>query len=311
VEVEPGTYQASVQIQDQDSRKSARRQRNLLIMDFAKDSVSMSDIMLVNRLSTSGDKRSIVPNISGNVGHLTEGFFLFVEVYNKATLDSMLLTWKILDHERKEVRQRSQEEALSGTMTQAFLKVDDLNLAAGTYFLTIDAQPLHAPQDGATLKATTSRTFSVRWSDLPPGIQDLDKATDQMRYIARESEMEYIREATDPEVKRQRFLEFWKKRDPDPTTTFNEIMDEYFGRVDFVNKNYAHYIEGWRTDRGMVYIYLGPPDNVERYPFQNNSKPYEIWYYNDLNRRYVFIDESGFGDYKLRSPLTDLWDRVR
>ncbi|MCI0707412.1 MAG: GWxTD domain-containing protein [Ignavibacteriae bacterium] len=311
VEVPPGNYQANVQILDQDSRKTARRRRNLLVTDFAKDSLSLSDIMLVSRLSTAGEKRSIVPNISGNVGHLTEGFFLFFEVYSRAMVDSVVLTWKVLDQQNKELHSQSQEESINGNVTQAFMKVDQLHLAAGTYLLTIEAIPLHPSEDSSGLLAKTSRTFSVRWSDLPPSIEDLDKATDQMRYVARESEMEYIREAPDAEVKRQRFLEFWKKRDPDPGTDVNELMDEYYVRVAFANRTFQHYIEGWRTDRGMVYIYLGPPDNIERYPFQNNAKPYEIWYYNQFNRQYVFVDESGFGDYRLRSPVTDLWDRVR
>lgn len=311
VEIEPGNYQANIQIQDQDSRKTARRRRNLLVTDFSKDSLSMSDIMLVSRLSTSGEKRSIVPNITGSIGHQTEGFFLFVEVYSKLEIDSLLLDWKILDTQRREVLHSSQTEPASGKVTQAFLKVDHPNLSAGTYFLNIDAVPIGVHGGQPALLASTSRTFSVRWSDLPPMIQDLDKAVDQMRYVAKESEMEYIREAKDPSEKRDRFLEFWKKRDPDPRTPENELMEEYYNRVEYANKNFTHYMEGWRTDRGMVYIYLGAPDNVERYPFQSNSKPYEIWYYNQINRRYVFVDESGFGDYRLRSPLTELWDRVR
>jgi GWxTD domain-containing protein len=311
VEIEPGNYQATILIQDQDSRKSARRRRNLLVTDFSRDSLSLSDIMLVSRLSTSGEKRSIVPNITGTIGHQVEGFFLFVEVYSKVDVDSLLLRWRILDTQRREVLRESQIEPASGKVTQAFLKVDRPNLPAGTYFLNIDVTPLHMPEGRSTVSASTSRTFTVRWSDLPPIVQDLDKAIDQMRYVARESEMAFIREAKDPAEKRNRFLEFWKRRDPDPRTPENELLEEYYNRVDYANKNFTHYTEGWRTDRGMVYIYLGPPDNVERYPFQSNSKPYEIWYYNQINRRYVFVDESGFGDYKLRSPLTDLWDRVR
>jgi len=311
VEVEPGNYQASILIQDQDSRKTARRRRNLLVTDFSRDSLSLSDIMLVSRLSTSGEKRSIVPNISGTIGDQVEGFFLFVEIYSKVDCDSLQLRWRILDKQRREVLKDSQTEPSSGRVTQAFLKVDHPNLSAGTYFLNIDVTPLHTTQGQPALSASTSRTFTVRWSDLPPTVQDLDKAIDQMRYVARESEMEFIREAKDPIEKRNRFLEFWKKRDPDPRTPENELLEEYYNRVDYANKNFSHYTEGWRTDRGMVYIYLGAPDNIERYPFQSGSKPYEIWYYNQINRRYVFVDESGFGDYKLRSPLTDLWDRVR
>jgi GWxTD domain-containing protein len=308
VEVDPGNYQALIIIQDQESKKTARRRRNLLVTDFSKGPLSLSDIMLVNRLTTMGDKKSIVPNISGYIGHRAEGFFLFAEVYEGAYPDSVQLTWKILDNARREVAQHTQIEAISERVTQAFMKVENLVLEAGGYLLVIEAKSLHNNQ---TPVAKTQRFFSVRWSDLPASVQDLDKAIDQMRYVARESEMQFIRDGKDADEKRQRFLEFWKKRDPDPRTADNEVLEEYYDRVAYSIRNFSHYIEGWRTDRGMVYIYLGPPDNIERHPFDNNSKPFDVWYYNQANRQYIFVDESGFGDFRLRSPLTDLWNQVR
>ncbi|HEX9615291.1 MAG TPA: GWxTD domain-containing protein, partial [Bacteroidota bacterium] len=88
-------------------------------------------------------------------------------------------------------------------------------------------------------------------------------------------------------------------------------MEEYYHRVEYANKNFGHYMDGWKTDRGMIYIRFGSPDNVERHPFDMNTKPYEIWYYYELERQFVFVDETGFGDYRLRYPTTDLWGRVR
>jgi GWxTD domain-containing protein len=146
---------------------------------------------------------------------------------------------------------------------------------------------------------------------MPITIVDLDKAIDQMRYIARDSDLDYIRAGGDAEEKRKRFVEYWAKRDPDPTTPRNELLEEYYRRVDFANKNFAHYLEGWRSDRGMVYIRFGPPENIERHPFDINTKPYEIWYYYQLQREFIFVDETGFGDYRLRYPTTDLWGRIR
>jgi len=152
---------------------------------------------------------------------------------------------------------------------------------------------------------------SPRWSDIPVSITDLDKAVDQMRYIAKESELELIRSSSGQEEKRKRFLDFWNKRDPDPTTLRNELLEEYYHRIEFTNKSFTHYIDGWRTDRGMVYIRFGPAENIERHPFDMNTKPYEVWYYYQQERQFVFVDESGFGDYRLRYPTTDLWGRIR
>ena len=312
IEADPGNYQMTVQVRDQETRKMAQTRRSLLVTDFSKDSLSLSDIMIVSRLSTEGERRSIVPNISGNISRTSDGFFLFVEGYAPPQIDSLDLTWRVFNLKKTEMFKRRQSEAVRGPRTQIFLKIDSLNLPMGSYFLTIDAVPTN--RSLASLKeakATTSRTFTVRSVDLPIAILDLDKAIDQLMYIARESELSYIREATDPEEKRRRFLEFWSKRDPDPQTSRNELMDEYYSRVAYANQNFKHYLDGWRTDMGMVYIRFGPPENIERHPFEYNTKPYEIWYYYQANRQFIFVDETGFGDYRLRYPTTDLWGRIR
>lgn len=303
IDIDPGEYHVSVQLKDADSKKAGRIGRSLLVTDFSKDSVSLSDIMLVSRLTTEGDKKRIVPNISGSVSSTGEGFFLFFEVYRGVPGDSVMLTRKIFNQEKKEVSSAMHAEATPTAKTQVFMKVEDLSLPMGTYLVTVET--------GEPLKASTSRTFIVRWADLPMSITDVNKAIEQMRYIAQPSEYDFIRSAESDDDMRKRFLEFWTKRDPDPGTTRNELMEEYYHRVEYANKNFGHYMEGWRTDRGMVYIRFGSPDNIERHPFDMNSKPYETWYYYELERQFVFVDETGFGDYRLRYPTTDLWGRIR
>ncbi|MEX1138515.1 MAG: GWxTD domain-containing protein [Bacteroidota bacterium] len=303
IEIEPGEYHLIVLVKDTDSKKTGKIQRSVLVTDFAKDSLSLSDIMLVSRLTTEGNKRKIVPNISGMVSSSGDGFFLFFEVYGGTPDDSITFTWKIFNQEKKEVSSRVQAEPTPTSQTQVFVKVEDLLLPIGTYLVTVETE--------VPMKATTSRTFTVRWADLPPSIKDLSKAVDQLRYIAQPTEYDHIRKAETDEEVRKRFLEFWTKRDPDPQTQRNELMEEYYQRVEYANKTFSHYMEGWRTDRGMVFIRFGTPDNIERHPFDMNSKPYEVWYYYEVERQFVFVDETGFGDYRLRYPTTDLWGRIR
>ena len=312
LEIEPGNYQMTIQLRDQESRKSSQMKKSLLVTDFAKDSLSLSDIMLVNRLSTEGDKRTIVPNISGSISHLAEGFFVFFEAYTRPAFDSLQFEWKIFDSKKNEVASHVVSEATTGHKTQIFLKVDSTGLRMGTYYLSVvGAGTIKTGSEPLVVKGSTSRTFNLRSTDLPVAILDLNKAIEQLNYIARESEMEYIQAATTEEEKRKRFLEFWAKRDPDPQTPRNELMEEYYGRVQYANVTFTHYLEGWRTDMGMVFIRFGSPDNVERHPFDADNRPYEIWYYYQLNRQFIFVDETGFGDYRLRYPTTDLWGRMR
>lgn len=312
IDVAPGNYLLTLQLRDEESKKSSQIKKSILITDFAKDSLTLSDIMLVTRLSTDGEKRSIVPNITGNISHTAEGFFIFFEAYSREAIDSIDVTWKIFDSKKNEVVRGTQREPITGPKSQVFMKIDSTGLRMGTYFLSIVAKgKVESDGNWTEYAATTSRTFNIRASDLPPVIADLDKAVDQLIYIARDSELGYIREATTEEDKRKRFLEFWNKRDPDPQTSRNELMEEYYSRVTYANQSFTHYLEGWRTDMGMVFIRFGSPENIERHPFEYNVKPYEIWYYYQLNRQFIFVDETGFGDYRLRYPTTDLWGRVR
>jgi hypothetical protein len=59
---------------------------------------------------------------------------------------------------------------------------------------------------------------------------------------------------------------------------------------------------------GMVYVIFGEPSNIERHPYDMDQKPYEIWDYYDINRQFVFLDNTGFGDYRLITPI---WDTFR
>jgi hypothetical protein len=50
---------------------------------------------------------------------------------------------------------------------------------------------------------------------------------------------------------------------------------------------------------------------VDRHPFEVDSKPYEIWAYYELNYSIVFVDETGFGDYRLQTPIWEIYQRLR
>ena len=57
----------------------------------------------------------------------------------------------------------------------------------------------------------------------------------------------------------------------------------------------------WRTDRGRIAILRGMPDDrIQRPMPANDTRPYEIWFYNiGSGYVYLFADESGFGHYRL------------
>lgn len=101
---------------------------------------------------------------------------------------------------------------------------------------------------------------------------------------------------------REEFIEdFWAKRDPDPNTEENEFKEEFYNRIEFVNKRFLEGIPGWKTDRGRVYIYLGPPDKIDQRPYINdpNVKGLIWWGYYRYRLGIEFVDKMGDGRYSL------------
>jgi GWxTD domain-containing protein len=69
------------------------------------------------------------------------------------------------------------------------------------------------------------------------------------------------------DAERESFIEqFWLRRDPTPDTLENEFKEEHYRRIAYANEHFASGIPGWKTDRGMIYIKHGPPDEIEPYP---------------------------------------------
>jgi GWxTD domain-containing protein len=168
-------------------------------------------------------------------------------------------------------------------------------------YLLPQTYTIRVTAEGNGRREERTRTFGVRIPGVPPSITNLDDAVRQVKYIATSAENKQLRNAS-PREKPEVFREFWKRRDPTPKTEQNELMDEYYLRVQFSNENFTTNREGWETDRGRIYIVYGPPTDIERHPFEANSRPYEIWYYSPIARRFVFVDYTGFGDYTLAGP---------
>jgi GWxTD domain-containing protein len=89
---------------------------------------------------------------------------------------------------------------------------------------------------------------------------------EEVIYIITDEERKaFGRLQTDEE--RQQFIEqFWLRRDPTPDTEENEYREEHYRRIAYANEQFASGWPGWRTDRGMIYIKYGPPDEREEHP---------------------------------------------
>lgn len=132
--------------------------------------------------------------------------------------------------------------------------------------------------------------------------EEVDKVFEQSRYVALRDETEQYKKLKGVEAKRKAIYDFWRSRDEDKSTPINETKLEYFKRVEIVNSLYrTGFREGWKTDRGRVFVIYGQPDEIERHANETDVKPYEVWYYNSIQGgvQFIFGDRTGFSDYIL------------
>ena len=105
---------------------------------------------------------------------------------------------------------------------------------------------------------------------------------------------------------------FWQVRDPIPETLANEFKDEHHKRMKEADQKFREARQGWRTERGQMYITLGPPYDIMRYPNTQRLVPLEVWQYQGLEirgvpvaPRFMFFKRHGVGEYRLYSPVFD------
>jgi GWxTD domain-containing protein len=131
-----------------------------------------------------------------------------------------------------------------------------------------------------------------------------ESLVEPLRYVTDEKEWAALTKGDNPE---KALADFWKKRDPTPETTENELYNEFYRRVETANIQFGFSRQpGWNTDRGHVYIVYGAPDEIEKSsPSSTGMQVYETWYYRDIDRQFVFLDDRGFGDFRLVSGRFD------
>lgn len=300
----PGEYFIKTILADRESHQEYLSERMFKVKDY-KVKPAISDILFSANKKNNNDKSKIIPNISRNISNSKDGLNFFFEVYTDSSIVSDI-EFHIADKNGKIFYSKSRKQTFNETKTQIYYSINDTTLNFGTYLLSVILKNNNGNQI-----AMATKPFFSRWVGLPASVEDIDEAIAQILYIASSSDIEYMEAGETETEKIKRFLQFWKSKDPSPGNEENQVFEEYFRRVSFANDNFSSYIKGWRTDRGMVFIILGPPNNIDRHPFEYDSKPYEVWQYYDLNKSFVFIDRTGFGDYRLNTPMYGDFYRYR
>jgi GWxTD domain-containing protein len=198
------------------------------------------------------------------------------------------------------------ETPFGGTRSQSRESADMLFRHAFRILVPVAVVPMFlVAQSRDALRLEEEEDYFKRW------------LTEDVVYIITPEEKAVFEALTTPEEKELFIEQFWFRRDPDSRTSENQYKEEHYRRIAYANENFQAGMQGWRTDRGRVYIIHGPPDEIRSHsagetynrPMHEgggttNVYPFEVWRYRHIpgigdDVELEFVDRSFSGFYKL------------
>ena len=253
----------------------------------------------------------VIPNVGGLFTEQQTCFF-YLEAYNL-----------LLSEDRSDLTMRM---AVSDAVGKELFSHDRLRKRVGESMVLVDQFPSASFKSGTytltvalldtskQILAQSSRKFFVYnptlgvdtmlvsgRSSLPLAVYasmeepELDREFKYAKYETTDTERKMYDQLKGVDAKRKFLTEMWSRRSPGE-------REQYLVRVEYVNTTYKSMMrEGYRSDRGRVYIMYGPPDDIERHPNESDMKPYEIWTFNNIQGgvEFDFVQRSQGGDFEL------------
>lgn len=124
-----------------------------------------------------------------------------------------------------------------------------------------------------------------------PEVGTADELILPLRYITTKKEFAELSSAGN---KKESADKFWLGIGNSPERS-KELIRQFYNRVQDANRFFTSYLEGWKTDRGMIYIVFGTPNVIYK------TTETESWLYGEENN---FMSIS-FNFYKVPNPFTD------
>lgn len=304
--------------------------------------LSMSDVELCSRVQMSAKKDDpffknsleVVPNPSLVFGVATHPVvFSYAELYNLDSAATYLAKSQIINDDGQIIKEASRSRKYGMKHGVEAGQIMVTSVASGKYtfrlaLLDAAGQEMawsekvfyiynpHLQAPGQVVSTTAGAVNNAQLAGLSD--EELTKEFQQAQYLATKEDIKFFSQLTSKAGKQEFLANFWSGIEAGRSERVQLKRAEYLRRIAQANRNFTVMNkEGWRTDRGRVYLLYGEPDQIERNPGEAGAKPHQIWNYYSIEKgaEFVFVDRNGTGDYQLvhstkRGELQDeSWQR--
>ncbi len=331
--IKPGFYRAVLTFRDdQDLDRVAETAVDMIVPDYPESRPCLSQIRLASRVTPNFQEREhpffknslqVVPNPKPVYSEGSPFLYFYTELYGLTglaadsgyTIETVVQTRSgaaVPDVEPlRRVRPAPAESAVEWGAIRVGL------LPGGSYCLVVrllshggvqlDERTafFFVYQPGAEASAEPAATplqlyLASEFGDMDEA--ELDGEFERATVLMRKNERKEYHSLKDAAAKGRWLFEFWRKLDSEPRTLVNETRLDYLRRIQIANQRYRSFTnEGWRTDRGRVFLLYGDPSSSMAYPNEQGMRPYEVWYFDEIESgvEFVFVDFNMDREYRL------------
>jgi GWxTD domain-containing protein len=281
-----GTYHVSVTVRDIGSTSESRAQADYAVPEFGAGSVSAPILAYqATGRAALADPLNLVLNPRGSVGYGSDTLLAYIEGYGFTRPTSV--PFKVVDEQQHVIHEDELRFRGGHEVESQVIKLSPDSVALGEMSLVVG-------EGDRERKVSALVSFTQAWV-----ITNFDEMLDLLRYFGHDEQVNAMRKAP-PSERARMWREFYTATDPNNITPENEALNQYFGRIAQANQRFTDEgLPGWRTDRGEVYVNLGPPDEaIENSPGTTANRILK-WTYINYRLELYFRDESGFGRLRM------------
>lgn len=314
-----GKYTLQLIIQDNNNVSNKDIVNQEFEINFPSNTIAVSDIIFLESYKKASVNNQFIRNgfemipyvnnfLPTNVSKLT----FYAEIYNTqkvAPNESFLLSYYIqnADGLNKLGNYVQQKKILSKEVIIQLNEFDISLLPSGNFYLVIEvknrnneiiaSKSNYFQRSNKSLGGDISTISGIAYDNSFVAKYNKEQLIENIKCLApitNQNERDYTKTllANSDEVQmRQYIIYFWEKRNPGESAA---KWAEYEQQVKLVNEKFSSpYVKGYDTDRGIIFLKYGAPNNIRSNDFDNRAYPYEIWQYykvkNFSNRKFVFF----------------------
>jgi GWxTD domain-containing protein len=290
--VPPGDYSMSVMVRDVGGSRSATQETAINVPTLQSGRLSTPLLVYEARGRTTLDSAPTLlasPRSSAVFGR-DSTVAIYIEGYGQGS--RIPIDFAIRNDKGTQVWRDSTGLIRRGALFSGIVQVPISTVGVGIGQISFTRRD-------ATADTVRAPLFVSFGEDIP--LMSFEDMLGFLRFFAGPARLNALRNAP-LESRATVWARFLRETDPIPETPINEDLQAYFGRIQVANAQFRmDRNPGWLSDRGMVFVGLGEPDQV----FDRNinqglnttqlsgTTRIQIWQHRNYNAQLVFYEDSG------------------